>query len=115
MSIAGLILLELAILAVLLIGVYVYYKIHGTKSDKSSESDTPSESGNTVEKQLVCPLCGKPLRHFECDWEQRYEYSLTCDCGYTITSSVWYNDLYKEDDIDNIREICKKPLDKIVK
>lgn len=108
MSITGVILLELAILAALLAGVSIYYKIHGTKSDKSSES------GSNVKKQLVCPLCGKPLRHFECDWEQRYEYSLTCDCGYTITSSVWYNDLYKEDDIDNIREICKKPLDKIV-
>lgn len=109
MSITGLILLELAILAVLLIGVSVYYKIHSAKFDKSSESDN-----TTDEKQLVCPLCGKPLRPFDCEWDQRYEYSLTCDCGYTITSSIWYNDLYKEDDIDNISEICKKTLDKLV-
>lgn len=109
MSITGLILLELAILAVLLIGVGVYYKIHSVKFDKSSESDN-----TTDEKQLVCPLCGKPLRPFDCEWDQRYEYSLTCDCGYTITSSIWYNDLYKEDDIDNISEICKKTLDKLV-
>ena len=107
MSITGLILVELAILAVVLI-CGVYYKIHCKKVDKSSESTSTSE------KQQVCPLCGKPLRPAECDWEQRYEYSLTCDCGYVITSSVWYNDLYKEDDIDNIRELCKKPLDKLV-
>lgn len=108
MSITGVILLELALLAALLAGVSVYYKIHSAKIDKSSESV------NNDEKQLICPLCGKPLSSAECNWEQRYEYSLTCDCGYTITSSIWYNDLYKEDDIDNIREICKKPLDKLV-
>ncbi len=109
MSITGLILIEIAILAALLIGVQVYYKIRSNKIGKSSESDN-----TTDDKQQLCPLCGKQMRSFECDWEQRYEYSLTCDCGYTITSSVWYNDLYKEDDIDNNREICKKPLDKIV-
>lgn len=109
MSITGLILIEIAILAALLIGVQVYYKIHSNKIGKSSESDN-----TTDDTQQLCPLCGKPMRSFECDWEQRYEYSLTCDCGYTITSSIWYNDLYKEDDIDNIREICKKPLDKLV-
>lgn len=108
MSITGVILLELALLAALLAGVSVYYKIHSAKIDKSSESV------NNDEKQLICPLCGKPLSSAECNWEQRYEYSLTCDCGYTIASSIWYNDLYKEDDIDNIREICKKPLDKLV-
>jgi hypothetical protein len=107
MSITGLILVELAILAVVLI-CGVYYKIHYKKIDKSSESTSTSE------KQQVCPLCGKPLRPAECDWEHRFEYSLTCDCGYGITSSFWYNDLYKEGDIDNIREICKKPLDKLV-
>ena len=67
MSITGLILVEIVILAALLVGVSVYYKIHSKKIDKSSESDN-----TTDEKQQVCPLCGKPLRHFECDWEQRY-------------------------------------------
>lgn len=106
MSIIGLILVEIAILAVLLIGVSVYYKIHSKKIDKSSESNNTAD-----EKPQVCPLCGKPLRSAECDWEQRYEYSLTCNCGYTITSSIWYNDLYNK----NFCNKYKMQFSKIVK
>lgn len=106
MSITGLILIEIAILAALLIGVQVYYKIHSNKIDKSSESDNTTEDA-----QQLCPLCGKPMRSFECDWEQRYEYSLTCDCGYTITSSIWYNDLYNK----NFCNKYKMQFSKIVK
>lgn len=66
-----------------------------------------------IKNDKKCPLCGKPLKEFECDWEQRYEYTLTCDCGYTLTSSMSYMNDYGIDDINALKEMCKKTLDEI--
>ena len=99
MSITGIILLSIGVVAVVFIlgvFIYTYWKMNYGKSEEQ-------------EKEYICPICGKLMQQGETDWDDNIEVWVNCShCGFQSSSRYYYDQYCKENNEDKKNTIVKQ-------
>ena len=99
MSIIGIILLSIGVVAVVFIlsvFIYTYWKMNYGNSEEQ-------------EKEYICPICGKLIQQGETDWDDNIEVWVNCShCGFQSSSRYYYDQYCEENNEDKKNTIVKQ-------